>query len=716
LYDYGLGGIYMLKENVSERIAQIISRNFGVKVVIQGDRACTDGRTIVLPNIPEMEPNVQDLYLALILHEAGHVKYTPPMECFCYEHHWITNCIEDVRIELKIEKIFGGAKNLFKNLFSYAIAKWEPVNAEDQILKNIGQNIYSTLRFKNNVLSPISLSTWDKISDLVRVTKTYKDSYDLAWQICERLGYQKDEKLEESKDGMDKLKEEKKSIEDEKKEKSKELKKINKELEKLKKELKDAKKKDADDSSKEGNEGSASDDGENGNESPVEKSDESDNPNGDKLSLNPDGDIDGDKYETEVDETDENIDDELIDGEIDLNGTPDPKGDKITPHPDGDKKMEIKAKIQELKEEKEEIQELIDTLQEVKGNLKSLADAKNEILKFFKEALNKDDTTKILIKELIEQAYVEIIGDGKNQRHIPVTTAYDKFVKLDPDLKGKNEWLSNNIQNEINLFSRIINQALYSQKKSQYKYAKEEGFLDTRALHAYRVKRDTQIFSKIENKQVRDIAISIAIDCSGSMNGYMHQVKDASFVLSGTFTNLNINHEIIGFTTKDFFKKSIISNIDNIDRFNRFEELYHLIVKTFDNKDNSAITNLKAMRENVDGESLLWITERLLKRKEGRKILIVISDGMPVAACDNGILARDLVSTVKLIEATGVQVIAFGINGDFCKHFYTEWVQLKKNFHSDLCKQVFKYLIEKQTQKVKISSAQFNRLMQTYLR
>jgi cobalamin biosynthesis protein CobT len=770
----------MLKENVSEKIAQIISRNFGIKVYIQGDRAATDGKTIVLPNIPEMESHAHDLYLALILHEAGHVKYTSKLDCYCFEHKLLINAFEDVRVELKIEKQFGGAKILFRNLFNYAIANFVTPDTDENIIIIIMKHIASSLRYKHSLLTPRCIPTWDKISDLVRPTKSYEDSFNLAWQICERLGYQKNEELEKAKSESDELKDEKKSIESDKKEKSEELKKINKELDKLKKELK--KKKEAEKKEKEKRESEKSDeksdengddgDGEKGDDGTPQPDPESDDaaqdtegdptphPDGTDLSPNPDGDIDGDPYpdpdgDIDGDPSPDGKETPDPDGDIEgdsypdpngkLSKTPNPDGDsyesadhesdeteyipdpngskKLTPHPDGDKTIrtetpDIHGKMRLLKCEKEEIkgeiQELNGELKEINAKLKDLSDTEDEIFEAFKKELDENDSAKELLEELIDQAYTALT-DGKNQRHIPVTTAYDKVLKMDPDLQGKNECASAT-QNDINTFSRVINQALYSQKKSRYKYAQEEGTIDTRSLYAYRVKRDTQIFSKTETKQVRDIAISIAIDCSGSMSPYMQQVKHAGFVLSGTFTNLNINHEIIGFTTKDSFNNSIMKSVKDISRFNRFEELYHLIVKSFDNPDNSAMANLSAMRENVDGESLIWITERLLKRKESRKILIVISDGAPIADCNPFILAQDLKATVKLIEATGVQVIAFGINGDFCKKFYTEWVQLKTNFHADLCKQVFKYLIEKQTQKVKISSAQFNRLVQTYLR
>jgi cobalamin biosynthesis protein CobT len=664
----------MIGSHATEKIAKIISQNFNLKVEIFGDQAYTNGKRMVLPNIPEIPENYKDAYLGLILHEAGHVKFTKNLKMTSSQHALFYNVFEDVRVEQCIEKKFDGAKQIFKQLYEWAEKTHPTPHDEDNVLTTITRHIIRSLRFKQNLLTAIEQPTYDKISHLVRKTTSSEDSSKVALQVAEALGYTKDENMENAEKDFE-------NSSNDLKDKSKELKDKKDEMDELKKEIKktqneiDKLKGDSSGSGASGSSDSGTDD--------------------DSDDFDGDGDSDSD--------SDSN--DDLSDSDI-------------------DKLKELKNELKEKMVKKSLLQREINSLKELLKELKKIQKlSKNTIVKisntFVKES-DLDDSIKQILKELVKQVFGNIeqenIATG-TRRHIPLTTKFDVVEIVKPNKSEKKGYIDK-LKSQINLFSRIVDQALYAKKKSAYSYSKDEGTIDTRALYSYKVNKNTQIFYQQKDKNVRDIAVEIVIDLSGSMAPNIQQVKSASFVISETLTNLNINHEIIGFSTAAFSKSETFDfdKIQDRSRFNRFEKLHHFVIKAFNNDDNSGITNIQSHGNNVDGESLLWATNRLLKRTEKRKIIFVLSDGFPASYSDTQTLYDDLKKTVKLVESAGVQVLALGINGDHCKEFYTEHIELKNNFHTDFCKEIFKYLIQKQSNTSSISPARFDQIIKQALR
>lgn len=172
-------------------------------------------------------------------------------------------------------------------------------------------------------------------------------------------------------------------------------------------------------------------------------------------------------------------------------------------------------------------------------------------------------------------------------------------------------------------------------------------------------------------------AITILVDCSGSMRGAPIAIAAAcTGLLGAVLERCGVRTEILGFTTARWrggrSREQWITNARPDDP-GRLTDLLHIVFKSGDTPWRRARRNLAAMledtllKENVDGEALQWAHERLLRRPEPRRILMVISDGAPLddatlAANDFGYLDRHLRTVIRDIEsASPVELYAIGI-------------------------------------------------------
>tara|TARA_X000000368_G_C23024614_1_gene709588 strand:- start:1410 stop:1976 length:567 start_codon:yes stop_codon:yes gene_type:complete len=161
-------------------------------------------------------------------------------------------------------------------------------------------------------------------------------------------------------------------------------------------------------------------------------------------------------------------------------------------------------------------------------------------------------------------------------------------------------------------------------------------------------------------------------------------------MIAETLEKCKIKVEILGFTTKawkggktreDWLKKGKVKNPG------RLNDLRHIIYKSADENRRKAKINLGLMlkegllKENIDGEALIWASSRLKKRPESRKILIVISDGAPVddstlSVNESNYLEKHLKSTIIAIEdKTEIELLAIGIGHDV-KQYYNKAITI----------------------------------------
>jgi cobaltochelatase CobT len=239
------------------------------------------------------------------------------------------------------------------------------------------------------------------------------------------------------------------------------------------------------------------------------------------------------------------------------------------------------------------------------------------------------------------------------------------------------------------LIAKIANKLqrrLLALQKRQWEFNVEEGFLDTSRLTRIITNPENKLFFKKEkHTEFKDTIVSLLIDNSGSMRGRPITVAAlCSDIIARTLERCLIKTEILGFTTKAWKggksrEKWIQSNKPSNP--GRLNDLRHIVYKNGDapwrrsKKNLGLLLREGILKENVDGEALLWAFSRLQKRQEERKILVIISDGAPVddstlSVNPGNYLERNLKDVISKIEnKSNIELIAIGIGHDVSRYY-----------------------------------------------
>jgi cobaltochelatase CobT len=285
-------------------------------------------------------------------------------------------------------------------------------------------------------------------------------------------------------------------------------------------------------------------------------------------------------------------------------------------------------------------------------------------------------------------------GDAKAAAYKVFTTAHDEVVAAeelcDPEeLTRLRAYLDQQLASLSSVVSRLANKLqrkLMAQQNRSWSFDLEEGLLDTARLT--RVITDptaSLAFKEEEDTEFRDTVVTILIDNSGSMRGRPIMVAAVcADILARTLERCGVKTEILGFTTRAW--KGGSSREDWLKagkpaQPGRLNDLRHIIYKAADAPWRRARRNLGLMmregllKENIDGEALMWAHQRLIGRPEARRILMVISDGAPVddstLSVNSGhYLERHLREVIGEIEGKSpVQLIAIGIGHDVTRYY-----------------------------------------------
>lgn len=224
---------------------------------------------------------------------------------------------------------------------------------------------------------------------------------------------------------------------------------------------------------------------------------------------------------------------------------------------------------------------------------------------------------------------------------------------------------------------------------------KRSGRLNGPGLHRI-VAGDARIFAQREEIRAKDTAVTLLVDCSGSMSmgGKIQTAMSAAYALSQTLTRVNIPFECLGFTTwhidengpwpKKRYKEwsKAINDEPHIRSFSRLEPIYMPIFKDFDKRFDADAKRRYAhmpgsgvMGANIDGESLEYAAIRLLKRREKRKVMIVLSDGHPAGARND---AEHLAMMTRKLTKMGIDLVGIGIKDHAVKRFYEKALVLSE--------------------------------------
>tara|TARA_B100000446_G_scaffold138964_1_gene131401 strand:- start:495 stop:1691 length:1197 start_codon:yes stop_codon:yes gene_type:complete len=235
------------------------------------------------------------------------------------------------------------------------------------------------------------------------------------------------------------------------------------------------------------------------------------------------------------------------------------------------------------------------------------------------------------------------------------------------------------------LANKLQRQLLAKQNRS-WEFNLEEGQLDSSKLPRIIMDPFNSLsFKKEKDLEFRDTIVTLLIDNSGSMRGRPITIAAiCADILSRTLERCAVKVEILGFTTKNWKggqsreKWNVTKKIPNPGRLN---DLRHIIYKSADAPWRQSKKNIGLMlkegllKENIDGEAILWAYNRIKKRKEERKIIMVISDGAPVddstlSVNSGDYLEKHLKQTVKFIEdKTDTEILAIGIGHDVSRYY-----------------------------------------------
>ena len=283
---------------------------------------------------------------------------------------------------------------------------------------------------------------------------------------------------------------------------------------------------------------------------------------------------------------------------------------------------------------------------------------------------------------------------NKEKDYSIYTTNFDEIIDAkdlvtnDESLRLRNQ-LDNLIKPHIPTIGKLANRLqrlLLAKQNTNWNFNLDEGMLDNARLHRIIANpRFPLSFKQETENDFKDTVVTLLIDNSGSMRGRSISLAAiCADIIGSTLERCQVKTEILGFTTKHWkggdSKKMWIIN-GNTSNPGRLNDIRHIVYKSADNswrrsrKYFGAMLREGLLKENIDGEALSWSHERLLKRQEERKILIVISDGAPV---DDSTLSanredfldnhlREIIS--KIEKESPVELQAIGIGHDVTKYY-----------------------------------------------
>ena len=241
-------------------------------------------------------------------------------------------------------------------------------------------------------------------------------------------------------------------------------------------------------------------------------------------------------------------------------------------------------------------------------------------------------------------------------------------------------------QDVITKLANKLQRQLLAKQNRSWEFDLEEGLLDSSKLPRIIMDPYNSLsFKKEKDLDFKDTVVTLLIDNSGSMRGRPITIAAiCADILSRTLERCSVKVEVLGFTTKNWKGGQSREHWNKKGKPKtpgRLNDLRHIIYKAADIHWRQAKNNLGLMlkegllKENIDGEAISWAFNRIKKRKEERKILMVISDGAPVddstlSVNTGDFLEKHLKKVVKFIEdKTEIEILAIGIGHDVSRYY-----------------------------------------------
>ena len=296
-----------------------------------------------------------------------------------------------------------------------------------------------------------------------------------------------------------------------------------------------------------------------------------------------------------------------------------------------------------------------------------------------------------------EQSSEQIIKkniDNINLEYKIFTSKFDETIKAE-NLENADEAikLRKNLDQQLIGFQDVITKLanklqrqLLAKQNRAWEFDLEEGLLDSSKLPRIIMDPYNSLsFKKEKDLEFKDTVVTLLIDNSGSMRGRPITIAAiCADILSRTLERCSVKVEILGFTTKNWKggkSRELWAKKSKPKTPGRLNDLRHIVYKGADTHWRQSKNNLGLMlkegllKENIDGEAISWAYNRIKKRKEERKILMVISDGAPVddstlSVNSGDFLEKHLKKIVKFIEnKSDIEVLAIGIGHDVSRYY-----------------------------------------------
>jgi cobaltochelatase CobT len=302
--------------------------------------------------------------------------------------------------------------------------------------------------------------------------------------------------------------------------------------------------------------------------------------------------------------------------------------------------------------------------------------------------------------EMGDDGMQPVTPQRRNWDHLPQSdykiwsTKYDETITAteladEEELNRLRAYLDqqlSNLQSVVTKLANRLQRRLMAQQNRSWDFDQEEGMIDAARLARIVVSPGSSLSYKIEREtDFRDTVVTLLIDNSGSMRGRPISIAAISAdILARTLERCGVKTEILGFTTRAWKGGQAREDWLAAGRPpmpGRLNDLRHIIYKKADEPWRHAKRNLGLMmregllKENIDGEALLWAHNRLIARAEDRRILMVISDGAPVddstlSVNHGGYLEQHLRKVIEMIETRSpVQLVAIGIGHDVTRYY-----------------------------------------------
>ena len=321
-------------------------------------------------------------------------------------------------------------------------------------------------------------------------------------------------------------------------------------------------------------------------------------------------------------------------------------------------------------------------LSALESDFKSFDDNSDSAEKEEREVSGDSNLSKISQKNLEKQKYKIFTNEYDEIKNADDLEVEDEIIRLRKNLDQQLV----NLQSLVAKLANKLQRQLLAKQNRSWEFDLEEGMLDVSKLSRIITDPFHPLSYKMEKEtEFKDTIVTLLIDNSGSMRGRPISVAAiCADILSRTLERCSVKVEVLGFTTKNWKggKSREAWNINNKPTNpGRLNDLRHIIYKSADKPWRQAKKNIGLMlkegllKENIDGEALLWAFKRITTRKEERKILMIISDGAPVddstlSVNSGDYLEKHLKQTVKWIEEnSNIEILAIGIGHDVTRYY-----------------------------------------------